>query len=285
MLRYGAAAQVGSVGQLLFEPSTKALLALFGGLSLTAYFETANRAVAQCRSLIVAAYQTLIPYIAHRAGHSDLTPAQISTTYRSVHAILILISFPYFGILATSLPLVFGLWLGRDESQFVAIGLACALGWGINTLMVSSYTIYLAIGQLRWTLWTQLAIGTLNVLLATLGGWAFGGNGVVPGSMLALAVGSSVVTAAFHRQFGLHCREFFPKASATIVGASVIGPCMLLAMQLWPGSHMTDRWLIFAGLLSQTLVCAVLVWRHPVIAALIARLRTPNIDGARAGLA
>ena len=58
---YGLKFQAISIFQMLYEPTTKALLSLFGGLSLVAYYEMASRLVTQIRSLIVNANQVMIP--------------------------------------------------------------------------------------------------------------------------------------------------------------------------------------------------------------------------------
>jgi O-antigen/teichoic acid export membrane protein len=271
--RYGAGIQSGAIGQLLFEPVVKALLAAFGGPSLTGYYELASRAVTQCRSVIVSGCQMLIPYLSHRAGGQSITQAQANNAYQSVHAVLFVLSIPYFAFIAAAMPLVLSLWLGRYEPLFVGMGLACALGWGVNTLAVSAYTLYMAIGRLRWTLWTQLAIGVLNVMLASFGGWLMGGAGVVGGAMLALALGSSVVTLAFHNEFGLSARDFVPEDTAAIVGVSILGASAIAAAQVSRGTPLSDAGYVVAALLIFALACSALAWRHPAIGAMVRRLR------------
>lgn len=273
MFRYGGGVQLGSIGQLLFEPTVKALLSVFGGLSSTGYYELANRATTQYRSVIVAAYQLLIPYLAHRAGDRDLETKQIINAYRFAHGLLVALVLPYFGLLAAAMPLVLSLWLGRYEPAFVAIGLACVLGWGLNTLAVSAYTIYLAIGRLRWTLWAQLAVGVSSVVFASLGGWGWGSLGVVIGAMLALTAGSAVVTWAFHTEFSVSWREFLPAGSIPVASVSLLGAMVLAGAEIVNGDPIGSAVQIVAGLALFAVICGLLVWRDPAVAHVIGRLR------------
>lgn len=277
VVRYGGGVQLGALGQLLFEPTVKAMLSVFGGLGLTGYYEMANRAVTQFRAIIVAAYQMLVPYLSHRAGNRELDPTQIAGVYSMAQTLLFMLAIPYFAFLAAMLPLILTLWLGRFDANFVRIGLLCVAGWALNTLNTPAYMFYLAIGRLRWTIWTQIMIGILNVTLAGTGGWLFGGFGVVVGAMIALAIGSMVVTLAFHTEFDVSWREFVPPASAPLVAMSIIGATVLIAVQLHAGVPMHPSAEIVVAFAALALGSAVLVWRHPAIVEITRRLRAALI--------
>ena len=64
MFSYGVKFQFISVCQMLYEPTTKALLSKFGGLSLVGFYEMASRLVSQVKSLLVNANQVMVPVIA-----------------------------------------------------------------------------------------------------------------------------------------------------------------------------------------------------------------------------
>ena len=274
IIRYGGSLQVSSLVQLLFDPAVKVLLTRLGGLSLTGYYEAASRAVVQCRAVVVAAYQMLVPYLAHRLGGGELRSSQVTSAYRSAHAILIVVAIPYFALIAAALPLMLTVWLGRVDADFVTIGLLCLAGWAINTLTVSAYMLYTATGRLRWTVLSHFVIGVLNLVLGGLGGWLFGGMGVAAGAMIALAIGSAIVPVAFHREYQIPAREFVPPGSALLIATRRSGPSLLLAAAVpWrraPG-HPSKGWLQLS--LRSPLVCAVLVWRHPVLTEAMRRLR------------
>src|SRR2546429_1223395 len=210
-IRYGAGMQLSTLGQLLFDPVVKALLARVGPLSVVGYYEIAIRFVTQCRSVIAAAYQALIPYLAHRAGDRELAKQDIVRAYRLAHSLLVVIALPFFSVVAVGLPLVFDIWLGRNDATFIAIGLACLVGFCVNTLSVSAYVIYLAIGRIRWTIWTQFGIGVLNVALASIGARVFGVGGVVAGGMIAPALGGTKATSSCLAAISVPRRAVVPR--------------------------------------------------------------------------
>ena len=78
MIHYGANFQITSIFAMLFEPTAKALMAKYGGLNMTAYFEMANRMVIQFRSLLVAANQAVVPRI---AALQEREPETVRSTY------------------------------------------------------------------------------------------------------------------------------------------------------------------------------------------------------------
>jgi O-antigen/teichoic acid export membrane protein len=237
LLRYGSSFQISAIGQLLFEPTVKVLLARFGGLALTGYYEMANRIVSQFRAVIVSAYQLLIPYVAT----SEKSEAEIRQLYLSAYRLLFYFAVPYYAFIAASMPLLLTAWLGKFEPVFLMVALLCCVGWATNTLQVPTYFLYLAIGRLRWIVWSNIAIGGLNVLFACIGGWLWGGIGVLVGAMLALALGSHIVTFAFHREFAIPLGVLLPRESTWLVAVGTIGATLVigLAVALKDGAHWT----------------------------------------------
>jgi len=277
LVRYGGAIQVAAVGQLLFEPTVKALLSLFGGLALTGYYEMANRMITQFRAVIVSAYQPLVPFVAARAGGGSLTPIEMRNAYLYSYRLLVVLAIPYYALVGASLPIILTLWLGRFDSQFLTVGIICWVGWHLNTMAVPAYMLYLAIGRLRWTVWTQAAIGTLNIVLATFGGWLWGGLGVLVGAMTALGLGSYVTVVAFHREYRVPAHEFFPGGSTALAMVCLIGVGSLLSLAFaWDGQdHIPQALFVGIGLLS--LATATLAWCHPMRTELVRRLRADRL--------
>lgn len=272
ILRYGGAIQVIAVAQMLFDPAVKLLLSIFGGLSATGLYEVANKAVIQFRSIIVSAFQMLVPFLAHRLGGSEFSREAMADIYRNVQGLLVVLTVPYYALVAVALPLLLTLWLGRFEQAFVKMGLISLAGWTVNTLVISSYLISVATGQLKWLVRAHVLIGTGSMLLGFAGGQVFGGMGVIAGSMLGLAAGSAIVPVWFHRNYGISARAFVPSHSGPLIATSLLGVGLLLAMQLVGSAPRLSVSLVVAyGLFASVL--AALVARHPVAAQLIARER------------
>ena len=277
VVRYGGGVQVAAIGQLLFEPTLKALLAVFGGLSVTGYYEMANRAVTQFRAVIVSAYQMLVPYMASRAGREGLVESQMRAAYLASYRLLVVLATPYFALLAASLPLILTLWLGRYDENFVCVGMICLVGWYLNTMVLPAYMLYLAAGRLRWTMLTHVAIGLLSASLGGLGGWLWGGYGVLIGAMLALVLGSGIVVVAYHMEYQIGVAELLPAQSRGLLATCVVGVAVADAIILsWDGQGVlpTSAAITIAAML------AALTWivcRHPVTHDLAQRWR----NGAR----
>jgi len=91
MAGYGLQFQIITASQALREPITKALLAKFGGLSMTGYYDLASRWVVTIRELIVQANQVLIPAISHLR---ERDPESIPAVYRESYRLVFFLAFP-----------------------------------------------------------------------------------------------------------------------------------------------------------------------------------------------
>jgi O-antigen/teichoic acid export membrane protein len=79
MAGYGVHFQAITVAQALREPVTKSLLAKFGGLAFTGYYDLAARWVFTFRELVAQANQVLLPRISHL---QESAPKSIAAIYR-----------------------------------------------------------------------------------------------------------------------------------------------------------------------------------------------------------
>ena len=283
MLRYGWGIQVTAVGQLLFDPAVRWLLSIFSGLAITGYFELANKAVAQFRQIMVAAYQMLVPFLATRMGKSGASQDLMQTAYRQTFSFLLLTSVPYFALLGCALPYMLTLWLGEYSETFVWIGLICLSGWFVNMLAVPSFMLYVAVGKFRWLIATQITIGGLNIVFGLLGGTLFGGLGVATGAMLALALGSLVVVVQFHREYHVSINNVLPRCWKLLFGVSLAAVVFFAARALhWHGAGAIPMSLFFIYL-GTAAALFVIVWCDPVRANLTARMfqrELPDYQGA-----
>ena len=57
LIRYGSGFQAAAFGQILFEPTVKAILTRYSGLEFTGYYEMASRMILMLRSVLVSAYR------------------------------------------------------------------------------------------------------------------------------------------------------------------------------------------------------------------------------------
>jgi O-antigen/teichoic acid export membrane protein len=269
MVFYGGGLQVSAIAQMLFEPALKVLLTAYSGLTLTGYFDMANRIVLQFRSLIVAGYNALVPHVAALSGSGRLEAQQLRAIYRESCAILLYAILPYFACLAAVLPLALTLWKGAFDQVFLAVALLQCAAWLLNLLSLPSYLLNVGTGDLRWNIAGHVATSLAGLVFGTLLGSQFGGLGVLGAGAAALAGGSLLVPWAFHRRHELGWRDTIVMRSvpAIVLVLAAFAAAAILAVR--PG---VPGLAVLAGLPALTLAAALaLAWHDPLRAQLMAR--------------
>jgi O-antigen/teichoic acid export membrane protein len=207
---YAANFQIISIAGMFGEPLTKAFLSKFGGLSMVAFYEMANRLIQQLRALIVSAYQVLIPIFAE---YHEKSPKRIPQAYSKSYELIYYLALPAFALLILWLPLISKLWVRHVESIFVLMGNMLAIGLFLNTLAVPAYFVSLGSGELRWNVIGHVTSAILNLLLGYIGGFVFGGYGVVIGTTSALVIGSMLISIPFQLKNNIGMASYLPQAS------------------------------------------------------------------------
>lgn len=269
MFQYGVNFQVMSIVSMLFEPTTKALMAIFGGLTATAYYEMANRMVLQFRLLLVSANQVMVPQV---ATLQENEPEKIRKAYLDSYRVLFFLALPLFSGVALAAPLVSELWIGRYEQRFVSYSLLLVAGFWFNTLSGPAYFVNLGTGLLRWNTLAHVAIGILNVGLGYLLGVVYGGGGVVMGYVLALVIGSSLVILGFHRDHHIPHTTLFPNESKKLFLACCIGS--LMGAGVFHFFDVPKESIAKAGLSFAISIVAIspIFWMHPLRSKIGCRL-------------
>lgn len=277
MFQYGFNFQVISIFGMLFDPTTKALMAKFGGLSSTAYYEMASRMVMQFRSLLVSANQVIVPQV---ADLHENAPEKIQTVYLDTYRIIFFLALPLYVGVAAAAPLVSELWIGYYEQSFVGYTLLLVAGYWFNALIGPAYFVNLGTGALRLNTLSHVAIGILNGGLGYLLGVALGGGGVVLGYVLALMIGSSLVALGYHRDHRIPLAALFPHESKHLFFTCCVG----LFME-WVAFHFLEMPKAFLGKTGLGLaICITVVapvfWVHPLRTKI--GLRVADVFGKQA---
>lgn len=257
IVRYGGGVQVAAIGQFLFEPVTKALLSRYGGLELTGYYEMANRIVLQFRSVIVSAYQALVPYVAG----SGMESGRIQEVYQRSYRLLLSIAAPYYGLVGILLPIVVIIWRGRLDADFLLVADACLLGWAVNSLTSPAYFMFLGIGKTRWPVITHVAIGIASALLGAINGHFLGGVAVLWTVAGVLALGSYIVSVAFHREHGIRLRLLLPSEFLLPISGSVAAVIATAWIAEFYGNTRLPVLIAISAVLAAAI--AVLTWVSP----------------------
>ncbi|HAP41210.1 MAG TPA: hypothetical protein DCQ94_15850 [Nitrospira sp.] len=259
MFGYAINFQINGIAQLLFEPTTKALLSRFGGVSWVGYYEMANRMIMQVRSLLVAANQVAVPVVAYLLEKDS---SRVSAAYKRCYEVMWYLSVPVYSLLLLFIPTISDLWIGRYETLFVSFSFILLAGWFFNTVTAPAYFSYAGIGRLRWNTMAHLLMGTLNVLLGYLLGTLMNGFGVVIATACALVAGSIIPIAAFHREYKISLRDLLPKESRTMTFACLAASTggLLVFYRMRETASSTAVSLVVAA----TFLLAVgpLMWQH-----------------------
>lgn len=213
IIKYGFNFQVITAVLMLYDPTTKALLSRFGGMSLVGFYEMASRMIQQFRAIIVSASQVLVPAIAEIDEKGE---ERIECLYLRSHKLLVYLSMPLYCLIILASPVISRLWIGYYERTFVALCVLLAIGWFINTLNISAYFFYLGIGKLRWNVVGHLIIGLLNIILGVIFGYLFSGYGVVLAWIISLAIGSLIIIFSFHSIYNISISNVIPSESRFI---------------------------------------------------------------------
>jgi O-antigen/teichoic acid export membrane protein len=263
-----------AVVALLIEPTTKALLGKFGGLAMVGYYDMAAKMLNQFRSLMVSVNLVLVPVIARL---EQVSPSQVEPVYSLSYRIGFYLSVPLYAGLFAMLPALSLAWIGRHESTFVLSSMMMTVGMFLNSLVNPAYITNLGLGKLRQNLHGFLVMATLNAILGYILGRTFGGFGVVLASVIAMAIGSWAILLGFHLERNLPISGLFPRESAFLVIASLVGAAVALVAYGQLRTTWPLRPLLAAGAcaLIYFLATCFAMWMHPVRRELFAWLVRP----------
>lgn len=281
MFGYGVHFQLITASQALREPITKALLAKFGGLAYTGFYDMAGRWIVTIRELIVQANQVLVPTV---SGLAERNPKLLPELYQQSYRVLLFVSLPVFSFLMIVSPAVSQIWIGHYEELFVKFSLLLAAGWLFSTLSNPAYVIYLGTGELRWVTIGCLVTLALNLGIGILLGWIFGGVAVVAASMAALTLGCVMAPIAYHLQQHLPFRLLLPRKNLGSVIVSLAAVVIFVPLFLRsPDTSLLRPAFPAAITLAFAAVVAILMWTNPIRKSLQSRLASElsGLNGAR----
>jgi O-antigen/teichoic acid export membrane protein len=226
IIGYGANFQAISIGQILWEPASKAILTSIGGATATGIFEMANRLAFQVRNLADAAHRTLVPTIAE---FKETQPERVHDVHRASARLMVLASAMGFPLLVLSLPVVSRVWIGEVNSDFVAFGSMVAASWMLNLLATPAYYANTGTGDLTWNVLGTYITAATNIVLGIALGRLWGAEGVVAGVALSLVVGGLATVLEHRHRNGYGWSEFFPREDrAFLISASVFSTVAIL---------------------------------------------------------
>lgn len=216
---YGINFQIISIARMLYDPVTKALLSTYGGLAATGYYEMASQMITKLRMLLSSGNQVIIPVT---ADMQEKTPEYLIGAYKKNYSLILYLSLPFYGLIASSIPLISILWLGSYQQSFVTFSLLLTVGWGFNTLTIPAFFSYLGTGRLFWNTISHIYIGLSNIILGYIFGMIYNENGVVLAWSLSLIVGSALPIIAIHKEQRIKISEYVPNSHKVLFTYTVV---------------------------------------------------------------
>lgn len=186
LLGLGTKLQIGTIANLLFEPTTKIIIGHIAGTAVLGLYELAYRMVYQVRSIAITALQNLVPAFAN-LKESD--PAALTALFRKTCKMAALVSAPIMAAVIIGAPLVSLVWIGAYSADFVRLAALLALCWTVNILAAPSYFLGLGTGAVSINVGGQIVTGVLSPLLGYGLGHAFGAYGAVSGVVVGKIIG------------------------------------------------------------------------------------------------
>jgi O-antigen/teichoic acid export membrane protein len=261
MIGYGINFQVISITQMLCEPTTKALLTKFGGLSMVGFYEMASRMLLQLRLVLVSANQVLVPVI---ADFQERSPDSIQNIYKDNYRLMLYIALPFYSIVVAGTPLISEIWIGHYESTFVIFSVLLSVSLFINTLSVPAYFSYLGIGKLKWNTLGHVVTAIINAILGFIVGYNLGGMGVVIVWIISSIAGSLMITGSYHYSYKISLKQLFPKESTGVATACLVALFSTSLIHHSINHSINDVLISGAVLLIFSMIIFVSLWIHPM---------------------
>ncbi|MDD2797543.1 MAG: oligosaccharide flippase family protein [Bacteroidales bacterium] len=224
---YGMKFQVLSITAMFYDPITKLLLAKFGGLAFTGYYEMASRLISQVKGVVVSANQSLIPVLIEKGKES--WTVWFDFYKKTFHFVYMFTLF-----FMTSLILISNiaslLWIGHIEPIFNAAVFLLALATFINLLTSPAYFSNLADGRMNILMISQLSIGAVNLLFGVIFGFFWGGVGVIIAWLTAILVGAVIILKNYQLKRDVKWSELIYKTN--IIKFTIISSLVLIVKYL-----------------------------------------------------
>jgi O-antigen/teichoic acid export membrane protein len=198
LLGFGAKLQIGTIANLMFEPTTKIILGQIAGTATLGLYELAYRMVYQVRGIAITALQNLVPAF---ASMREERPEALGALFRKTCRAAALVSAPIMGAVVVGAPVVSLVWIGSYNAEFVRLAALLTLCWSVNILSAPAYFLGMGTGEVNINVGGQVITGVLSPVAAYIFGHQFGPYAAVGGVVAGKAIGD-LLPAYFNRPSG-----------------------------------------------------------------------------------
>lgn len=232
LLGFGTKLQIGTIANLLFEPTTKIIIGHIAGTAVLGLYELAYRMVYQVRGVAITALQNLVPAFANL---KETDPDALAALFRKTCRMAALVGAPIMGAVIAGAPLVSLIWIGAYNADFVRLTALLALCWTVNILSGPAYFLGLGTGSVNMNVIGQVVTGVLSPLAGYVLGMAFGSFGAVFGVVAGKIIGD--IIPAYANRAGrsrISSAIFYPENLVAMSFIFIISSLMFLFSNFIP---------------------------------------------------
>ncbi|WP_137157868.1 oligosaccharide flippase family protein [Rhizobium sp. FKL33] len=187
LFQFGVKLQLANIISFLFEPLSKYVISLVGGLHILGLYEMSYRYILQFRHVVVAPVQNLVSAFAYLENADGQT---VKPLYEKATATVFVSAATILGGAVLFSPMASFLLLNRIDYYFVFCSAVFGLGWFCNVVCTPAYLLGVSRGSITWNIVGHGVASFIGPSLA----WCFGQlglqHGIVVMIMLGLSIGS-----------------------------------------------------------------------------------------------
>ncbi|ESQ89442.1 oligosaccharide flippase family protein [Asticcacaulis benevestitus] len=224
LLGFGTKLQIGTIANLLFEPTTKIIIGHIGGTAVLGVFELAYRMVYQVRGIAVTALQNLVPAFANL---KETDSSGLTVLFKKTCKVAAILSAPIMCAVTVGSPIIAIVWTGHYNPLFVEFSALLALTWTVNILAAPAYFLGLGTGSINMNVIGQVVTGFISPILGFTIGLFFGGVGAVIGVSLGKVIGDLIPAFANRPEKHFTSSALLYKPNLVAI-ATVAGVCSIV---------------------------------------------------------
>jgi O-antigen/teichoic acid export membrane protein len=264
IMGYGLKFQVVSICQMMYEPTTKALLSKFGGLSLVGYYEMSSRLVSQIRALIVNANQVMIPVITEASFKETDSANSIKLLYSKTLSVTLLITIPLITGIVILAPLISKLWIGQFELSFIIFTFILSIANLINIICGPAYFGFMGTGILNPLIKVHVLMAFLNIAFAYTLGIVIHGYGVILAWGISLSSASLLLIYNYNKLIDFQILPFLKKIMEILLYGFILLVSFIVALFCIPNNYINEIIIAFSvvGMTSHALLFVFYFYRN-----------------------
>ena len=169
IIGFGGTMTTARLISMFLEPFNKVIIGKYINLSSVTYFEIANRAVRQFRSIFEMGVRAIMPEISKLSVAVEGVKGKIDVVLKKAMKLVSYLAIPVFIILFCIAPFLLKLWLSNQYTPEITNAFRIILaGCAMNLLVIPIYYLFMGIGKVSYCFINHLVQSVLNVVIVSI---------------------------------------------------------------------------------------------------------------------